>query len=64
MKLGITAALVILASALCRWVLYVREFCQIIITENFGHAPWWERKNGTVWVRGKPVVKTVQLVAA
>ena len=27
-----------------RWVLYVREFCQIIITESFGHAPWWERK--------------------
>ena len=53
-------------SGICfvRWVLYVQKFCQIIITESFGHTPWWEGTNGTVWARGKPVVKTVELVAA
>ena len=60
MKLGITAALVILAFALSDCV----RFSPNYNSRKFRSRPLVGKKNGTVWAKGKPVVKTVELVAA
>ena len=60
MKLGITAALVILAFALSDRV----RFSPNYNSRKFQSHPLVGKKNGTVWAKGKPVVKTMELVAA
>ena len=63
MKLGITAALVILASA-CQMGIVGARILPIYNNKKFRSRPLVGKKNGTVSARGNHVVKTVELVAA
>ena len=60
MKLGITAALVIMPVVLSDRAKFFPNYN----SRKFRTHPLVGKENSTVWAKGKPVVKTVELVAA